>query len=46
MSGTLADFYIGRGKKAQWLGMHYLGWAYICYAEGYKQALIDLNRTV
>ena len=31
-----------RGEAQFELGMHYLGWAYICYAEGYKQATVDM----
>lgn len=30
-----------RGELQFQQGMHYLGWAYVCYAEGYKQAAID-----
>lgn len=31
-----------RGEAQFELGMHYMGWAYICYAEGYKQATLDM----
>lgn len=36
------DWYKSPHGEAQFeLGMHYLGWAYICYAEGYKQAALE-----
>lgn len=33
-----------RGEAQFQLGMHYLGWAFVCFAEGYKQAAQDLGR--
>jgi hypothetical protein len=33
-----------RGEAQFELGMHYIGWAYVCYAEGYKQAAQDLMK--
>jgi hypothetical protein len=33
-----------RGEAQFDLGMHYIGWAYVCYAEGYKQAAIDMGK--
>lgn len=33
-----------RGEAQFELGMHYIGWAYVCYAEGYKQAALDMTK--
>jgi hypothetical protein len=41
------DWYASPEGEAQFTkGMHYLGWAYVCYVAGYAQAVKELGTVV